>query len=114
MCFKLCLLTRLNLASTGVDREGFLGSNVAAVAMFVDTKAMEEIESAVRQKVEPPLEAIRTVLQSNLGASLYEAEGKTLEWRNYEQSVKDGLQQLMFHNFLPAEVLIKLIVDGIQ
>ena len=64
----------------GVSRTGFLESSIDMVAMFVDKDAVQAIEGCIARKEDIPLHHIKTVIESKLGAVLYEIEGYNVEW----------------------------------
>ena len=100
----MLLFTRLLAAQGGVHRQDWLGPHVGAVAFFCDCTKIHALESAIEADEEVPIEPLQDIVSTRLGAALYEVEGKSLEWNNYEKAIKHGLTDLHWHMYVIDEV----------
>ena len=100
----MLVFIRIAAAQTGVPRPDWLGPYMDAVGNYVDLRSVHAIEEAIEAEQEIPVEALQAVMNSRLGAALYEPEGKVQEWKNYEKMIKDGLKDLHWHQWREEEV----------
>jgi hypothetical protein len=71
---------------------------------FVAFRHFETVEKALASKQEVPVEAMRPILATNVGALLYKGEGLKLRYQQYVATINDRLRQLEDLAYAPEDV----------
>jgi hypothetical protein len=87
-----------------LGREAFIASTEAALNLFVDAESRRKVEEALAAGLDPPLEALRTCMQTRIGAKIYAKYALKVQWLSFVAEADKGVAQLIYHDFDLTEV----------
>ena len=70
-------------ASIALGREAFIASSEAALNLFVDAESRCKVEEALAAGLDPPLDALRTCMQTKIGSKIYARYGVKVQWLSF-------------------------------
>ena len=100
--FEMVFL-RMWLAASGAGRKQFVVQNRNLIDCFLDSESVTNVETAHDENRDPDLPSIRKCLESPVGASLYEKQGKQIQWIRFLEAIRVGLQTLFHQDYTEEE-----------
>ncbi len=91
-------------ANMALGREAFIASAEAALNLFVDAESRRKVEEALAAGLDPPLEALRTCMQTKIGSKIYARYALKVQWLSFVAEAEKGVGQLIYHDFDLTEV----------
>ncbi len=91
-------------ANMALGRVAFIASTEAALNLFVDAESRRKVEEALAAGLDPPLEALRTCMQTKIGSKIYAKYALKVQWLSFVAEAEKGVGQLIYHDFDLTEV----------
>jgi hypothetical protein len=91
-------------ANMALGRDAFIASSEAALNLFVDVESRCKVEEALAAGLDPPLDALRTCMQTKIGSKIYAKYGVKVQWLSFVAEAEKGVGQLIYHDFDLTEV----------
>ena len=91
-------------ANMALGREAFIASSEAALNLYVDAESRRQVEEALAAGLDPPLDALRTCMQTKIGSKIYAKYGVKVQWLSFVAEAEKGVAQLIYHDFDLTEV----------
>jgi len=89
------VLHRRWLNSVKAGRHEFIEANWKVICLFINEDALYSVEGSIINEEQLHLPDLRQCMTSPVGASLYEAQGKQLQWLQFVEAIEVGVKNLV-------------------
>ena len=87
----------------GMGRLQFIGANWKTCCLFMPEVELQYVYESLEAKEEPCAKHLAAVMTSSIGSAIFAEERVKLRWSLYVCKAKTGVEQLIYHDFDPAE-----------
>ena len=82
-----------------LGRRQFVMAHLDRLSLFMPQNCILSVEKALHEKCDPLASDLRQLLQTRIGAALYQDQSMRLTWLSYLDSVKKGIATLQHNDF---------------
>ncbi len=93
-----------NLLGNPIPVSNFIKTFEPELSLLMRKEDLEIVGAACKRKEDPPVDALRGVLQTEIGRALFSDAALRLDWSAYVTTINNRLRDVEFHEFPMEEV----------